>query len=83
MILNFSSQQYEFLRNILSIENLYVFEKFHAATIGQNQLELDEDTLCLIRDWAGVKLLETGFDKTCKFTGNGKHLTEIIELLYL
>jgi hypothetical protein len=83
MIPNLSHQQYEYLRSNLSKESDAIFGRFLAAETGQNLMDLDEDTLCLIREWASEKLLRVGFSKDVQFTTEGKYLAEIIDLLYV
>lgn len=46
-------------------------------------LDITEDSLDEIRDWAGVKLQSVGFDQDFKLTEEGRILEDLIDLFYM
>ncbi|MDB5023909.1 MAG: hypothetical protein JWP78_1664 [Mucilaginibacter sp.] len=83
MVPNLSRPQYEYLRSGLSEERDAIFGRFQAAETRQNPIDLDKDTLCLIRDRVGRELLRIAFGKDVQLTAEADCLAEIIDLLYV
>jgi len=47
------------------------------------KLDIDKKSIDEIRDWAGYKLQQVGFDKDYKLTMEGQVLEDLIDSLYI
>jgi hypothetical protein len=82
MNIKISAEQYKYLESTFAKEYANVFEKLGVGKLGRNLFDLDEDVLCMVRDWASEKLLRVGFDKDYQVNQEGKFLEDIIDVFY-
>lgn len=85
MIFKFSKEQLSFLTQTLSKENsvLYNYINYTRELGNFIELEMDEDIASELRDWAGEKLQEIGFDEDYKLNKEGKILEDLVDVLYV
>jgi hypothetical protein len=83
MIIKLDKTIFDYLLKNLSVERPDLIEQIKKTEMGDKiTIELNEDTACTIRDWAGDKLQKVGFDNNYELTSSGKQLEELIDLLY-
>lgn len=83
MKIEISKKQFDYLERDLIGKKAELFDKFQYEAIDQVvYIDLDYETADEIRDWAGEKQQEIGFDENYNLTEEGKILEEIIDTLY-
>lgn len=76
MRINFSDKEYQYLRSHFLIERDLLKRIFENPTI-----EIDENLVDSILDWAGERQQQIGFDEDYNLNEDGKLLNEIIDKL--
>lgn len=79
MIIKFSKEEILFLKNSFLKEN----EHLEFLIQENNLVELNDDLINEIRDWAGERQQIIGFNEDYELTQDGKILESLIDKLYL
>lgn len=79
MIIKFSKEEILFLKNSFLKENKHL--EFFIQE--KNLVELNDDLINEIRDWAGERQQIIGFNEDYELTQDGKILESLIDKLYL
>lgn len=82
MRITLTAIQYKYVQSNLSKEEVHLFKKLNEGKTDKTSFELDGESAFKIRDWAGDKLQQLGFDQYYQLTDDGKILEGIIDVLY-
>jgi hypothetical protein len=83
MKIQLNNIQFEYLKSNLLLDQKELEEYFnHRSILDRYVVDIPDDKLDEIRDWAGEKLQKIGFNINYEPTNEGKILEEIIDLFY-
>lgn len=83
MKIQLNNEQFEYLKSNLLLDRKDLAEYFNkSAILDKHNIDIPDDTLDEIRDWAGERLQTIGFNIKYELTNDGKILEEIIDLFY-
>ena len=83
MKIQLNNKQFEYLKSNLLLDRNDLATYFDSIAIhGKYCIDIPEDLLDEIRDWAGEQLQKIGFNENYELTGDGKVLEQLIDLFY-
>ena len=84
MVIKLNKNQFDYLNNNFSEQRPDIKSKLQIRKKGHFILiEVDENIVNKIRDWAGEELQKKGFDLNYELTSKGKILEELIDVFYI
>ena len=84
MIVKLNKKQFDYLNDGLSQKEILKLKVKHESK--ENQfvfIEIDDDTVDKIRDWASDQLQRKGFDSNYELTPEGELLENLIDEFYM
>lgn len=81
MKIKLNNKQYQFLKTALETEEPDLFNLFRENT--NLIFEIDDEAAEKIRDWAGKKLQQEGFDINYELNETGVILEQFVDMFYL
>lgn len=83
MKIQLNDKQFQYLKSSLLLDRKDLAEYFqNNAILDKHNIDIPDDKLDEIRDWAGERLQQIGFNIKYELTNDGKILEEIIDLFY-
>lgn len=83
MTIQLTNKQYLYLKKYLSDDLKDAIRKIEYSNDKTTiNVLIDEETADLIRDWAGHRLQQVGFDIRYNLTDEGETLEELIDILF-
>ncbi|MEO6963930.1 MAG: hypothetical protein ABIY90_18320 [Puia sp.] len=84
MKIQLNNNQFEYLKSNLLLDRKDFAEFFNNIShLDKHYIDIPDDKLDEIRDWAGERLQKSGFNIKYELTNDGKILEEIIDLFYI
>lgn len=84
MKIKLTLKEFDFLKSELSKINSQIVEKLASYESNENVIiiNLDDDDMIDIRDWASEELQKVGFDESYNLTPSGKILDRFIDIFF-